>query len=94
MFLTRRRRRQFERAGPLPVITSVTRFTCTISGTGFGEKMGPAKVEVYEGESWSERATTSWNETMIQHAAPPILPGGKVRVTNSWGNVSNEFIVT
>ena len=97
MFLTRRRRRQFEdaqSAGPTPVIMSVTRFTCTISGTGFGQKTGPAKLEVYEGGSWSERGTTYWNDTSIQHTGQVLDPGSKVRVTNSWGNVSNEFIVT
>lgn len=93
MFPTRRRRRQFERSGPTPVITSVSRFTCIITGTGFGQKTGPAKLEVHTGESWSERATTSWDNTVIEHAAPPLLPGNKVRVTNSWGNVSNEFVV-
>ena len=96
MFLTRRRRRQFEEAqsaGPIPVVTSVTFFTCTISVTGFGQKTGPAKLEVYDGESWSERDTVSWNDTLIQHATPLLNPGDKVRVTNSWGNVSNEFVV-
>jgi hypothetical protein len=94
MFPTRRRRQQFERSGPIPVITSVTQFTYTVSGAGFGQKTGPAKLEVYEGESWSERATTLWNNTTIQHAAPLLPPGAKVRVTNAWGNVSNEFTVS
>lgn len=94
MFLTRRRRRQFEHAGPIPVITLVTPFTYTVSGTGFGEKTGPAKLKVHDGESWSERATTFWSNTSIQHVPPILIPGSKVRVTNSWGNVSNEFTVS
>jgi len=97
MFLTRRRHRQFEDAegtGPIPVVTSVNRPIRYIYGTDFGQKIGKAKLEVYVEGEWSERGTMNWFDTWIQHDLPTLPAGSKVRVTNAYGNVSNEFEVT
>lgn len=77
----------------VPAITSYVAGTRTLVGVRFYTKTGPAKFEVNVGAGWVVRATDVWTSTLIHHAAPILVPGNKLRVTNSYGLVSNEWTV-
>lgn len=76
-----------------PLITGYNGASRLVVGVRFFEKSGPAKLEVSQGAVWVERGTDIWQETMIRHVPPPLVPGWWVRVTNKYGLVSNEFAV-
>lgn len=77
----------------VPEITGYTPATRTTTGNHFYTKTGPAKLEYNVGAGWLTKATSSWNDTTIVHAPPPLVAGNRLRVTNKYGIMSNEYTI-
>lgn len=77
----------------VPQITGYTTGNRTVAGNHFYTKSGPAKLEYKLGADWLLTPTSSWSDTAIVHTVPPLVPGNKLRVTNKFGTLSNEYTI-
>lgn len=74
-----------------PVVEGYLPGSQLVTGDKFYDKVGPAMLEVDTSGGWGERGTVSWEFDNIQHEGAVLGPGDKIRVTNRYGLVSNEY---